>query len=80
MVSFPFKFIVPNSFVMVEMLDIMQDKTIMQNVFTIQYYWHPESFLDIYSFHFGLTVNNVVKGVKTVQLIDTQNKKIILYF
>ena len=60
---------VPNSFTVMEMPDIMQDKTIMQNVFTIQYCWHPESFLDIYSFHLGLTVNNVVKGVKTIQLI-----------
>ena len=71
---------VPNSFVVMEMLDIMQDKNIMQNVFTIRYCQHPESFLNIYRFHFGLTVNNVVKGVKTVELIDTQNKKIILYF
>ena len=58
-----------------EMPDIMQDKTIVQNVFTIQYCWHPESFLDIYRFHFGLTVNNVVKGVKTVQLIKENIQK-----
>ena len=38
---------VPNSFVMLEMLD-MQDKNILQNVFTVQYGWH----------HLGLTVNN----------------------
>ena len=62
-----------------EMLD-MQDKNIVQNVFTIQYCWHPESFLDIYRVHLGLTANNGVKGVTTVELIDTQNKKIILYF